>query len=213
MIAALRGRLERWDESRSALWVEAGGVTYEVLMPAYAADWVAALGEGDEVHVYTYQHANERQPVPTLFGFPRLPEREFFRKFIEVPDVGPTKAVRALTRPVSEIARWVEAEDVRALKQLPGVGDRLAQTIVAHLRGRLVQEALLRDTATGADGLEAPAPPSPDVRADAVAALIALQYGRREAEQLVNEALRDHPEAHELEDLLRAVLARQAPAS
>lgn len=205
MIVALRGLLTRWDEERSALWIEAGGVTYEVAMPAFTAEWVTRHNLGDELQVYTYEYASERQPAPTLFGFPRLAEREFFRKFIEVPDIGPAKAVRALTRPVSDIARWVEAEDARALRQLPGIGDRLAQTIIAHLRGKLVQEALLRDHEDGA-----PAAVVPDVRGDAVEALVALQYGRREAEGLVQEALRARDDLDSLEAVLRYVLEQQA---
>lgn len=204
MIVALRGPLTRWDEERSVIWLEAGGVTYEVSMPAFAGEWVTRHNLGDELQVFTYEYASERQPAPTLFGFPRLAEREFFRKFIEVPDIGPAKAVRALTRPVSDIARWVEAEDVRALRQLPGIGDRLAQTIVAHLRGKLLQEALLRDR----DG-ETPAA-APDVRTDAIDALIALQYGRREADNLVNEALKSRPDLDSLEAILRYVLEQQA---
>ncbi len=204
MIVALRGTLVRWDEARSALWLEAGGVTYELAMPVFAAEWVATQRLGEEVQVYTYQHATDRQPVPTLFGFPRLAEREFFRKFIEVPDIGPAKAVRALSHPVSEIARWVESDDARSLRQLPGIGDRLAATIVAHLRGRLVQEALLRDQ----DGIETSA--GPDIRTDTIDALITLQYSRREAEALVTEALRDRPELDAVEDVLRHVLTQQA---
>ena len=204
MIVALRGTLVRWDEARSALWLEAGGVTYELAMPAFAAEWVATQRLGEEVQVFTYQHATDRQPVPTLFGFPRLAEREFFRKFIEVPDIGPAKAVRALSHPVSEIARWVEADDVRSLRQLPGIGDRLAATIVAHLHGRLVQEALLRDQ----DGAEVSA--GPDIRTDTIDALITLQYSRREAEALVTEALRERPELDAVEAVLRHVLTQQA---
>ena len=206
MIVALRGPLTRWDEERSVIWLEAGGVTYEVAMPAFAAEWVGRHRVGDELQVFTYEYASERQPAPTLFGFPRLAEREFFRKFIEVPDIGPAKAARALTQPVSDIARWVEAEDVRSLRQLPGIGERLAQTIVAHLRGRLVQEALLRDR----DG-EGAAPP-PDARADAIEALVTLQYGRREAEHLVSEALKGRSDLDSLEAVLRHVLEQQARA-
>lgn len=204
MIVALRGPLTRWDDERSVMWVEAGGVTYEVSMPVFAAEWVGQHAIGDEVQVFTYEYASERQPAPTLFGFPRLAEREFFRKFIEVPDIGPAKAVRALARPVSEIARWVEAEDVRALRQLPGIGDRLAQTIVAHLRGKLVQEALLCDR----DGVAASV--EPDVRSDAVEALVALQYSRREADTLVSEALKARDDLDSLEAVLRYVLEQQA---
>ena len=204
MIAALRGELVRWDAERSTLWIDAGGVTYEVYMPAFAADWAASHAEGEEVRVFTYHHATERQPVPTLYGFTHLAEREFFRKFIEVPDMGPAKAVRALTYPISEIAGWIEAEDQRSLRQLPGIGERLSQTVIAHLHGKLVQEALLRD-ALDADATG----PTADVRADAVDALVALQYPRREAQRVVAAALADGPELRTLEEVLRYVLERQ----
>ena len=207
MIVALRGGLARWDADRSALWIEAGGVTHEALLPAYAAEWAAAHAAGAEVRLYVWQHVTERQPAPTLYGFPHLAGREFFRKFIEVPDMGPAKAVRALTRPVSEIAGWIEAGDERALRQLPGIGERLAGTIVAHLRGKLVREALLRDEIEAA----AAAGPAPDVRADAVDALVALQYPRREAGRVVAAALADRPDLETLEDVLRYVLERRAP--
>jgi len=204
VIVALRGLLTRWEEDRLVAWVDVGGVTYELSMPALASDWMAAQHLGEEVQVYTFQHATDRQPVPTLFGFPRLAEREFFRKFIEVPGVGPAMAVRALTRPVSEVARWIEAEDTKSLRQLPGIGDRLASTIIARLHGKLVQEALLRDGEAN-EGVFAP-----DIRTDALDALLALQYTRREAEQLVSDAMRDRPELASIEEVLRHVLERQA---
>ena len=204
MIAALRGELVRWDPERSTLWIDVAGVTYEVYMPAFSADWAAAHGEGEEVRVFTYHHATERQPVPTLYGFAHLAEREFFRKFIDVPDMGPAKAVRALTHPISEIAGWIEAEDQRSLRQLPGIGERLSQTIIAHLHGKLVQEALLRD-ATGEHG----GGPAADVRDDAIDALVALQYPRREAQRVVAAALAAEPELVTLEAVLRYVLERR----
>lgn len=207
MIAALRGELARWDAERSTLWIDAAGVTYEVYMPAFSADWAASHAEGEEVRVFTYHHATERQPVPTLYGFAHLAEREFFRKFIEVPDMGPAKAVRALSHPISEIAGWIEAEDQRSLRQLPGIGERLSQTIIAHLHGKLVQEALLRDTVDGVAG------PAPDVRDDAVDALVALQYPRREAQRVVASALAEEPALRTLEDVLRYVLERRGGSS
>ena len=205
MIAALRGSLERWDDESSTLWLSVGGVTYEMIVPAFAAGWLVQQEAGAELHLFTYYHVAERNPRPVLIGFPHLAEREFFRKFIEVPDVGPAKAVRALTHPVSEIARWIEAGDTRALQQLPGIGTRLSETIVARLRGRLVQEALLRD--------EAGVAPQIDLTADAVEALVALQYGRRDAEAAVRQAIAERPETDDLEELLRAVLEQQAPTA
>ena len=210
MIVSLRGTLERWDEESSTAWLEVGGIGYEVLVPAFAHGWIAAEPIGEELKLFTYYHVSERQPAPLLIGFQHHQEREFFRKFINVPEVGPQKAVRALTFPVSDIARWIEAEDGAALRQLPGIGQRLSQTIVANLHGKLTQEALLRAS-------DAPTTPTTDAMGalyeDAVDALEALQYSHREAEQLVTTTLREQPEIAGLEDLLRAILEQQAPAT
>jgi Holliday junction DNA helicase RuvA len=186
------------------------GVTYEVRVPAFASDWIAAILNQPDTRIYTWYHVSERSPTPLLVGFQHEAEREFFRKFIEVPDVGPTKAVRALTRPVSEIARWIEAEDVKSLRELPGIGQRLSQTIVAQLQGRLVQEALLRD-ASGEPVLPV-ASLADDLHSDAIEALMALQYTRRDAERAVDEAMDARPDLDALEDLLRVVLEQQARA-
>ncbi len=207
MIAALRGTVTHYDPDTATAWVDVQGVWYEVRVPAFAGEWLTSVIGVAETTVYTYYHVSERQPAPLLIGFQHRQEREFFRKFIEVPDVGPTKAVRALTRPVSEIARWIEAGDVKAIQQLPGIGQRLSQTIVAQLSGKLTQEALLR----GAPDGEPAAPPPEDLREDAVDALVALQYSRRDAERAVERALEARPGIDTLEDLLRAVLEHEAP--
>ncbi len=212
MIVSVRGQLVRWNADASTVWVDVQGVSYEVLIPAFAAEWIETLeGDGD-LHLYTYYYASERNPTPQLIGFRHQAEREFFRKFIEVPDIGPVKAVRALTYPVAEIARWIEAEDTAALTQLPGIGQRGAQTIVATLAGRLVQEALLQDGAVSEDGAVEPVAPAAGLREDAVEALISLQYARRTAERLVTEALVGRPDVDSLETLLRTILEQQAPA-
>ena len=206
MIVSLEGTLTHWDAEGSVAWVEVGGVGYEVRIPVFAHSWVEGHELGQGLRLHTYYHASERQPVPLLIGFQHEQERQFFRKFIDVPDVGPIKAVRALTHPVSQIASWVEAEDSHALQQLPGIGLRLSQTIIANLQGRLV-DLLGTDfegdtTVTTAGALFE----------DAVAALEALQFPAREAERLVTDRLRRAPPVTELEELLRQILEEQAPA-
>ena len=208
MIAALRGTVTRWDGPAATAWLEvAGGVTYEVRVPLYAAAWVASVLDLPETTLYTYYHVSERNPQPLIVGFRHLEERDFFRKFIEVPDVGPVKAVRALTHPVAEIARWIEAEDVKAIQQLPGIGARLSQTIVAQLSGKLAAEAALDGGASTAAVLRAEA--ASGLQEDAVDALVALQYARREAERIVRAAIAARPEASTLEALVRAALEEQ----
>ena len=207
MIAALRGTVTRWDEATATAWLEVAGVTYEVRVPLYAATWVASAIDLPETTVYTYYHVSDRNPQPLIVGFRHFAERDFFRKFIEVPDVGPVKAVRALTYPVAEIARWIEAGDVKAIQQLPGIGVRLSQTIVAQLAGKVTAEAAL-----DGDNVEAVAAAGVafELRDDAVEALVALQYARREAERAVHDTLQTRPEADTLEALVRAVLEQAA---
>jgi len=208
MIVALRGMVTHYEPETATAWVDVQGVFYEVRIPVFASEWIASVEDAPETTIYTYYHASERSPQPLLIGFQHRAEREFFRKFIEVPDVGPTKAVRALTRPVSEIARWIEGGDVKALQQLPGIGQRLSQTIVAQLSGKLTQEALLR---AGVDVADVAEPDADDVRSDAVEALVSLQYSRRDAERAVEQALETRPSIATLEELLRAVLEHEAP--
>ena len=213
MIAALRGRVTHYDAGVATAWVDVQGVWYEVRVPAFAGEWITSLVATDEVTtIYTYYHVSDRNPQPLLVGFQHLAERDFFRKFIEVPDVGPTKAVKALTRPVSEIARWIEAGDVKSIRLLPGIGERLSQTIVARLSGKLTQEALLRTGEGGASADEAPEPSLDDLRQDAVEALVALQYTRRDAERAVDEVIAGRADLDSLEALLRAVLEQKAPS-
>jgi holliday junction DNA helicase RuvA len=212
MIAALHGCVTHYDPETATAWVDVAGVWYEVRVPAFAGEWFSALVGADEpTTIYTYYHVSERNPQPLLVGFQHRAERDFFRKFIEVPDVGPTKAVRALTRPVSEIARWIEAGDVKSIRLLPGIGERLSQTIVARLAGKLTLEALLRDGESVTPSAEA-VPSLDALREDAVEALVSLQYTRRDAEVAVDAALAEHPSLDSLEALLRAVFEREAPA-
>ena len=209
MIAALRGTVTYWDDTTSTAWIEVQGVSYEVRIPAFAAEWIDAVRDVPDTLIYTYYHVSERTPQPLIIGFPDLAARDFFRKFIEVPDVGPVKAVRALTFPVSEIAGWIEAEDVKAIQQLPGIGQRLSQTIVAQLAGKLALDAVAPASARAASGGGGD---RSGVREDAIEALVALQYTRREAERAVMEAMRANTALDSVEGLIRAVLEQQSPA-
>ena len=67
---------------------------------------------------------------------------------------------------------------------------------------------MLRDELEAADGAPSPS----DIRADAIDALVTLQYGRRDAEREVDGVLLSRPELESLEELLRMVLEQQAPA-
>ena len=208
MIVGITGRLVQWNIDSSVAWIEAGGLSYEVFIPAFAQEWLSGNTIDQELKLFTYYHVTERQPTPLLIGFASFAEREFFRKIIDVPDFGPVKAVRALTFPINEIAQWIESGDRQALRQLPGVGERLSQTLIANLQGKLIEEAqvYVKDDADGSNILMAN-----QLMEDAIKALTTLQYSQRESEQLVISALRSDTELKSLEELLVYILENQVP--
>jgi Holliday junction DNA helicase RuvA len=134
-------------------------------------------------------------------------EREFFARFIEVPDVGATRALKALVFSVSTIACWIEEGDIASLRRLPGIGARTAETIVARLRGKVTPFALLRDEGFAEMPEAAAGLTSEQVRRDAVAGMVGLGFSQREASTLVEEITREQALAS-VEEVIRAVFQR-----
>jgi len=93
VIGYLQGRILKKEDDR--LLILAGGVGYEVLVPAVVMDSLAAKTAGEEVALHIYFQQTERQPKPVLIGFTHEVEKEFFQSFISVEDIGPMKAVKA----------------------------------------------------------------------------------------------------------------------
>lgn len=210
MISRIRGRALAWHEDAQSVEVdtgsEAGGLVYEVRLPT--AVWMSLeRNRPERIDLYTHYHVPDRAPVPVLIGFLRPIERDFFRKLIGVPQMGVTKAQQALAASVSTIAQAIEAEDKRTLTQLPGIGPRQADRIIADLKGKVVAEALLVDEGFDTSSRR-PVRPSDAIAADTVEALVTLGYTRRDADRWIAAILSapDVPAPETTEDLLRAVL-------
>ena len=210
MISRIRGRALDWHDDTQSVEIdtgtEAGGLVYEVRLPT--AVWMALKDRRDEpLNLYIHYHVPDRAPVPVLIGFLRPIERDFFRKLIGVPQMGVGKAQQALAASVSTIAQAIEAEDRRTLTQLPGIGPRQADRIIADLKGKVVEEALLVDEGFDAKA-QRPVRPTDQVAADALEALVGLGYTRRDADRWIAAVLSapDLASPQTTEDLLRAVL-------
>ncbi len=210
MITRIEGEAKRWNEETQSVEVEVGGLWYEVLLPTYC--WRAMEERPERVEFYIYYHVPERAPTPVLIGFLRPVEREFFKKFLTVRGMGPAKVQRALATSVSTIAGWIEAEDKASLRKLPGVGARQAEQIVAELKGKVVEEAMLRDEHYAEPAAATP-PALEAALADAVEALVNLGYQRREAQDRVEQVASPDlspPLTPDVEAVLRAVFGRMA---
>ncbi len=218
MIAYLRGPILRQVDD--AIVVEAGGVGYEVHLPAIVAQSLVPHHEGDHpvVELYISFHATQNQPKPLLIGFLNQVEQEFFERFITVDGLGPTKAMKAIIHPIHQIADAIERKDIAYLCRLPGIGQRTAEKVVATLHGKLGKYALLR-------GPEIPQVRTEEDFTEEVLEVLTTQLGHRaaEARRMVDEAKRRRPgmtssaelfqEVYRVERDGTAAPARSTPAS
>lgn len=203
MIGYLQGRILKKEDDRLILL--AGGVGYEVLVPTVVMEALADKAVGEEVALHIYFQQTERQPKPVLIGFMREVEKEFFQSFISVEDIGPLKAVKAMTLPVCDIARAIESRDLSTLGRLKGIGKRTAQKVVATLEGRMGKFALMRT--------ESPRPATPvEDLAQQVIDVMVQQLGHRvpDARRMVADALRRNPAIDTPEALFEEVYRGEA---
>ena len=205
MIRYIEGRLLKKEEDR--IVVLAGGVGYEILLPAIVRQTFGnrkAGEDGEMVRLYIYYHQTERQPKPLLIGFNHEPEKEFFEKFITVEDIGPPTAVKALMMPIPRIAKAIEERDSKTLESLKGIGRRTADKMIATLQGKVGKFALMR-------GDEIPEPAEVlDFKRQVEDVLVRdLGHKMSEAQKLVKEAMIRNPGIATPEELFEEVYRGQ----
>lgn len=203
MIAYLEGRLKRIHDDRVTVVV--GGIGYEILIPAHVlGELRRAAKPEDTVQLYISYNQTERQPKPVLVGFTSPLDKDFFELFISVEDIGPAAAIKALTKPVREIARAIEDKDTRALRELKGVGERKAEKIIATLKGKVARYALIPEVE------ELPATVAEDFRKEVEEVLVS-QLGHKlpEARKMIEEALKRNPGIGTSEELFEEVYRGQ----
>jgi len=200
VIGYLEGKLLKKESERILLLVNHIG--YEILLPAIVMETLNTRSVGDEITLYIYYHQSEKQPKPVLIGFNLEIEKEFFQYFISVEDIGPLKAVKALTMSVRDIARAIESKDAATLKQLKGIGNRTAQKIIATLEGKLNKFALIRKSEQPYDDDSV----SEDFGQTVIDLLVSqLGYKPGEAKTMVVQALKRNKFITSPEDLLEEV--------
>src|SRR5580658_4742708 len=137
MISAITGMLQRVQGDR--VQVACGPMVYDILVPASDVGQLQSLA-GNEITLHTIFDL-EGDPTrggltPRMIGFLRLEDKQFFQLFITVKGIGPKRALRALVQPTGQIAAAIETKNSRFLVELPEIGKRMAELIVAELAGK-----------------------------------------------------------------------------
>ena len=204
MIAKISGKLIELKES--SILLEAGHLTYEVLIPVISMKKIIAH-KGQQISLFTYHYyAMEKggnNLVPCLIGFVEKIEEEFFEKFVTVKSVGKKTALQALAIPISSIADAIERRDVKTLSALPKIGKRTAEQIIAELKGKVAKFALMKDEKLQES--ESVSLESDDFREEALMILQQLEYKRTEATQMVDKALRSNKTFKSVEELIQQI--------
>jgi Holliday junction DNA helicase RuvA len=203
MITKVTGKLLSVGEEELTLGIEA--FEYEVRIPDFARRQLQGrLGETISLFTIDYLEGNPMQGrlTPRMIGFLTPVEREFFELFCSVDGVGVKKALRAMVRPVREVATAIEEQDDKVLSGLPGVGPALAERIIAKLRRKVPKFALMvaRDEAAAAG-----ADVARDVVNDAFEVLRSLGHSESDARRLLDAALTTKKKFADVQSLLQVI--------
>lgn len=198
MITKMTGVLTRVldDEAR----VQVGPFEYQVLIPETVRR-LLQMRTGREVtfHVSEYLEGNAggNRFVPRRIGFLTEAELEFFDLFCTVEKIGAKKALKAMARPVKEIADAISRQDARWLSTLPGIGATTAEQIITSLKRKVTKFALMTQ----------PAPAEGEAPPDAVVEAKPKASRGRKSEEPAPEPLVTAADGRLIEDVYEALMS------
>ena len=203
MIARIAGKLAQKNDQ--SVLIDVQGIQYEVVVPTTLIDRIDEIADNDgnvELITYHYFQIGPSSGIPILIGFANQLECDFFQQFIKVSGIGPRAAVKALSKPISDITYAIETGDVNFLKTLQGIGLQRAKEIVAKLQGKIGKYGLIQDKATIK---QQPKIGVVDWQEEALSVLIQLQYKKTEALAMIEKALKSSKEITTTEELLNEI--------
>ena len=201
MIAQIEGKLVSLTSSCGL--VQVGQVCYEVMLPGYAINELSGK-IGQDIVLCTMEYyegtPGKGSLIPRMVGFLSQGEKDFFAKYTSVKGLGVKKGLKSLAIPIAAIAGAIEDDDEKMLTTLPAVGKRLAQLIIAELKGKLGEFAIDARPAAGGER-----PSFVTFQIEALEILVAWGEKRSEAMELIDVACQRHPDAKTAEELVPLV--------
>jgi len=165
MYAYIRGTVDEKNLDRVVM--EAAGVGYELICSDAT---LRQLSVGDKAKLLTHFNVSQDGTV-TLYGFMTSDERAMFRRLIAVNRVGPKLALGILSKLApSDIAMAIVTQNAAAFDRIPGLGKKTAARLLLELKEKVTEDTM------GSVSAPQMAEGSVDMRAEAIAALVALGY-------------------------------------
>ena len=204
MLTKITGVLNRVLDEEARIQV--GPFEYQVLIPEFVRRQIQ-MNTGTEVTFHTIEYIegnqNSNKMIPRKIGFLSELELEFFELFCTVDKIGVKKALKAMGRPIRELAGAIQRLDVKWLTTMPGIGKTTAEQIIATLKTKVTKFAMLGDQpiATDANGpVKSNIPPA--VFEDAYNALMGLGLSPNDARDRLDIVLKSGKEFTEVADII-----------
>lgn len=204
MICGITGVLKAVSEGRAVLHIHS--FDYEVLIPEFTRIKLQSMLEKDiSLHTIQYLEGNPAQGrlTPRFVGFLTDIEREFFEMFCSVDGVGVKKALRAMVRPVRDVATMIEEQDAKGLSTLPGIGPATSERIIAKLRRKMPKFALI---ASSADAEYKDV--APDIVRETYQVLMSLGHSEADSRKLIDSAVGGKKKFKDVDSLIKEIYAQ-----
>ncbi|HVK07802.1 MAG TPA: Holliday junction branch migration protein RuvA [Gemmataceae bacterium] len=209
MLTKLTGVLNRVLDEEAR--VQVGPFEYQVLIPEFVRRQIQTrTGTELTFHILEYYDGgqNTNRIVPRKIGFLSEDELDFFELFCTVDKIGSKKALKAMGRPIKEMADAIQRQDVKWLTTMPGIGKQSAEQIIATLKNKVTKFAMASAPRELPDGTSVEVVVSGNVFEDAYAALLTLGLSPVDARNRLDAAVVGGKSYTSVEDLISAVFAR-----
>jgi len=179
MIAFLKGYIE--EKREGIVILDVSGVGYEVEISSITQEQLESAGS--EVKLLIYHHITDSDQ--RLFGFFSTDEKALFEKLITVKGVGPKLGLTILSGlPADQLIGAITNAEAATLSKVPGIGKKTAERIIVELKDKLAEYA-------ASAGVTPTSSSESGVMGEAISALEALGFKKKESEQAVLKALKN----------------------
>lgn len=210
MITKMTGVLNRVLDDEARLQV--GPFEFQVLIPEFVRRQVQTR-TGSEVTFHTLEYieggANASKMIPRRVGFLSESELTFFELFCTVDKIGSKKALKAMGRPIKEMADAIQRQDVKWLTTMPGIGKQTAEQIIATLKNKVTRFAMAAPAREPGEGPDTVALVDESVFEDAYAALLTLGLNPVDARHRLDLAATSGKPFKTAEDVLNVVFRKE----
>lgn len=196
MIGYIKGEL---IESRPGkIVVENNGIGYNIIVSEGVREELPSIGE--QVRIFTY--TGVREDAISLYGFLTRDSLDMFYQLLGVSGVGPKGAQMILSVfTVPDLKYAILTDNSTLISKTPTIGKKTAERIIIDLKDKISEDDILNlSPSTDVNDDKK----LPDSVKDAVDALVALGYDRKQAVNAVKNI--DKPEELDTNNLLKAAL-------